>query len=66
MHHDTLTAAVAGAAVTSPMWVEKMSEFSSYASAAAQVLGVIWLAIQIATTVRDKWLIRFARGHTRA
>jgi hypothetical protein len=47
MHHDGVTGAAAGAAVTSPWWLPQLHNISVIAAELAPILGAIWLLLQI-------------------
>lgn len=46
MIHGTSNAVAVGA-VTSPLWLEQLQQWSEVAATVVPILGAIWLAIQI-------------------
>lgn len=47
MVNNAVSGSIAGVAIAGPMWVSKVAEFSSLGTLALQVLGGIWLLVQI-------------------
>lgn len=49
MEHTTNV--IAGAAVTSPLWLEWLRDVSTVAGFLVPILGAIWLLVQIVTKI---------------
>lgn len=51
---DKATDAVAGAAITSPLWYHWLEQVSTWAALVLPILGCIWLAVQIYSKWREE------------
>lgn len=47
MTSDPVTNATAAGALSSPLWIPKLSEVSTMAAEILPILGAIWLVVQI-------------------
>jgi hypothetical protein len=52
--HDNVTGGVALASVISPAWLPYLTEMSSFAALLAPILGVLWLAVQIYSKIKEQ------------
>lgn len=53
MTRDGIEGSIAGAAVTSPVWLPWLREISQIAALLLPILGVLWFVVRIAKAVKD-------------
>lgn len=52
-HTEAATNVVAGAALTTPLWLETLREVSLFAGFLVPILGAVWLLVQIVHKLRN-------------